>query len=58
MKAKNSHKSEFLRGRGSKTSLELTYDIITLIDTYLKTNEKLQALTTWKSVAPAFAVLL
>jgi hypothetical protein len=47
-----------LAGRGSKTSLELTYDIIAIIDTYLKTNEKLQALTTWKSVAPAFAVSL
>ncbi len=47
-----------LQSRGSKTSLELTYDIIALIDTYLKANQKLQALTLYKPTVPAYAVAL
>lgn len=48
----------FLCGRGSKNSLELTYSVIVLLESYLKAKEKLQALTYWQRVDSPYAIAL
>jgi len=49
---------DFLDGRGSKTSLELTFGIIAILESYIKANAGLQALAMQEPVTPAFAVSL